>query len=241
MVVPPRRICPSCQHGLSALAAECPECGLTLAPPQQPGRRMLFQATALAQASFEPPARALMAPALGRVTPVAVEVSPEELVATDLPPLALAPAEPATPAALGFTEHVTSFTPLLWVELSDALLLAVVQGLALTIPALALGISPLRLASEAWVFVIPYLLVVSWFLFMAPLLLIGQTPCMGLFGVALPENAPHRRAIYSLAHLVSVCCFPISLLCMLLGERHQTLAEILTGQELLALPTPRLR
>lgn len=241
MVVPPRRICPSCQHAVPALAAECPECGLTLAPPQQPGRRMLFQATALAQASFEPPTRSLVAPALGRVTPVAVEVSPEELVPTDLAASALPPPEPETPASLGFTEHVSSFAPLLWVELSDALLLAVVQGLALTLPALALGMSPLRLASEAWVFVIPYLLVVSWFLFMAPLLLIGQTPCMGFFGVALPENAPHRRAIYSLAHLVSVCCFPISLLCMLLGERHQTLAEILTGQELLALPTPRLR
>ena len=202
---------------------------------------MLFQASALAQASFEPPTRALMAPALGRVTPVAVEVSPEELVATDLPALALPPAEPAVPASLGFTEHVSSFAPLLWVELSDALLLAAVQGLALSLPAWALGITPLRLASVAWVYVIPYLLVVSWFLFMAPLLLIGQTPCMGFFGVALPENAPHRRAIYSVAHLASVCCFPISLLCMLLGERHQTLAEILTGQELLALPTPRLR
>ena len=202
---------------------------------------MLFQASALAQATFEPPTKALMAPALGRVTPVAVEVRPEELVATDLPAPTLAPTESPSPSTLAFTEHVSSFAPLLWVELSDALLLVAVQGLALGLPALALGVSPLRLASVAWVYVIPYLLVVSWFLFMAPLLLIGQTPCMGFFGVALPENAPHRRAIYSLAHLVSVCCFPISLLCMLLGERHQTLAEILTGQELLALPTPRLR
>ena len=79
MATPTRRLCPSCQTRLSPLAAECPECGLALAPPRQ-GRPMLFQASALAQVSYEPPPRSLTAPALGRVAPVAVEVDPDELL-----------------------------------------------------------------------------------------------------------------------------------------------------------------
>jgi hypothetical protein len=90
-------------------------------------------------------------------------------------------------------------------------------------------------------FVLPYLFSVSWFLFMVPLVLTGQSPLMGTFGVTLPEPSPERRMAFSLVHLISVACFPISFLCLLLGPRHQTLSEMMSGQELISRPTTRLR
>jgi hypothetical protein len=232
-----RRTCPSCHTRLSPLAAECPECGLALAPPRQ-GRPLLFQASALAQATFEPPARTLTAPALGRVAPVAVEVGPEELERpVSITPIAPSSAQPA----LEMEEPAASFWPLVKVEASEALLLALLQGLALLLPAWLLGVSPARLFAGAWPLVVPFLVAVSWMLFMAPLVLTGQSPMMGFFGVTLPENSPERRMAFSLVHLVSVVCFPLSFLCMVLSPRHQTLAELLSGQELLSRPTSRMR
>jgi hypothetical protein len=172
------------------------------------------------------------------VAPVAVEVGPEELVRPD--PVAPDPA-PMTLPTLGGEEAAASFWPLVKVEASEALLLALVQGLALLLPGWALGVSPNRLFHGAWPLVVPYLLAVSWMLFMGPLVLTGQSPMMGFFGVTLPENSPERRMAFSLVHLVSVLCFPLSFLCMVLSPRHQTLAELLSGQELLARPLPRLR
>ncbi len=243
MTAPARRTCPSCQTRLSPLAAECPECGLGLAPPRQ-SRPLLFQASALAQVAFTPPPRTLTAPALGRVAPIAVEVSPDELLQAP----SLDPASP-TPEALPelppqptlSAEPSTSFWPLVKVEASEALLLAALQGVALLLPAWVLGISPTRLFLGAWFFVVPYLFTLSWVLFLAPLGLTGQSPMMGYFGVTLPENTPERRIAFSLVHMVSVACFPLSFLCMVLSPRHQTLAELLSGQELLARPMPRLR
>lgn len=232
-----RRSCPSCHTRLSPLAAECPECGLALAPPRQ-GRPLLFQASALAQAAFAPPPRALTAPALGRVAPVAVEVSPEELER----PSALEPLPAsAVRSTISLEEPAASFWPLVKVEVTEALLLALVQGLALLLPALTLGLPPSRLFVGAWPLVFPYLFAVSWILFMAPLVLTGQSPMMGFFGVTLPENTPERRMAFSLVHLISVVCFPFSFLCMVLGPRHQTLAELLSGQELLSRPVSRMR
>lgn len=233
-----RRTCPSCQTRLSPLAAECPECGLALAPPRL-GRPFLFQASALAQASFETSAKALTAPALGRVAAVAVEISPEELErpSAEAPPSALG--SPRT--ALGFEEPVASFWPLVKVEATEALLLILVQALALALPAWLAGVSPVRLLTGAWLLVVPYLLTVSWMLFMAPLVLTGRSPFMGRFGVTLPENTPERRMTFSLVHMLSVLCFPLSFLCMVLSPRHQTLAELLSGQELLARPVGRMR
>jgi hypothetical protein len=238
MTAPARRTCPSCQTHLSPLAAECPECGLALAPPRQ-GRPFLFQASALAQASFEAPPRALTAPALGRVAPVAVDVAPEELVRTETE--TEPQARPSAPPVLESQEPVTSFWPLVKVEVTEAVLLLACQGLALLLPALLVGVAPARLLTGAWPFVVPYLFAVSWILFMAPLVLTGQSPLMGVFGVTLPENLPERRMVFSLVHLLSVTCFPLSFLCMVLSPRHQTLAELLSGQELLARPTTRMR
>ncbi len=237
MATPSRRLCPSCQTRLSPLAAECPECGLALAPPRL-GRPLLFQASALAQASYEPPPRTLTAPALGRVAPVAVEVSPDELQR----PGDLLPQNPATPQpALGAQEPAASFWPLAKVEAAEALLLILVQGLALLLPAWALGVPPARLLLGGWPLVVPYLLATSWVFFMAPLVLTGRSPMMGFFGVTLPENTAERRMTFSLVHLLSVVCFPLSFLCMILSPRHQTLAELLSGQELLSRPTARMR
>ena len=105
----------------------------------------------------------------------------------------------------------------------------------------ALGVPPARLLLGAWPLVIPYLLATSWAFFMVPLALAGQSPMMGTFGVTLPENTAERRMTFSLVHLLSVVCFPLSFLCMILSPRHQTLAELLSGQELLARPTARMR
>ena len=199
---------------------------------------MLFQASALAQAAFDPPPRALTAPALGRVAPVAVEVSPEELERPTAPgPMSVA----ASRSTLSVQEPAASFWPLVKVEVSEALLLALTQALALLLPALTLGLSPARLFLGAWPLVFPYLVAVSWIFFMAPLVLTGQSPMMGRFGVTLPENTPERRMTFSLVHMISVLCFPLSFLCMVLGPRHQTLAELLSGQELLSRPVSRLR
>jgi len=199
---------------------------------------MLFQASALAQAAFDPPPRALTAPALGRVAPVAVEVSPEELERPTAPgPMSVA----ASRSTLSVQEPAASFWPLVKVEVSEALLLALAQALALLLPALTLGLSPARLFLGAWPLVFPYLVAVSWIFFMAPLVLTGQSPMMGRFGVTLPENTPERRMTFSLVHMISVLCFPLSFLCMVLGPRHQTLAELLSGQELLSRPVSRMR
>jgi hypothetical protein len=202
---------------------------------------MLFQASALAQASFEPPTRTLTAPALGRVAPIAVEVSPEELVTPGAPPPAPEASAGALQPTLDMQDSAASFWPLVKVEATEALALAAVQGSALALPAWLLGVSPSRLLLGAWPFTLPYLFAVSWILFMAPLVLTGQSPMMGFFGVTLPENTPERRITFSLVHMVSVFCFPLSFLCMVLSPRHQTLAELLSGQELLARPLPRLR
>jgi hypothetical protein len=237
MANPIRRTCPSCKTRLSPLAAECPECGLALAPPRQ-GRPLLFQASALAQVVLETPSRALTAPALGRVAAVAVEVHPDELERPyTLPPPSTAVVQPT----YGAEEPAASFWPLVKVEITEALLLVVVQALALLLPAGLLGLSPLRLLLGAWPLILPYLVATSWMFFMAPLVLTGQSPMMGTFGVTLPENTPERRMTFSLVHLISVACFPLSFFCMVLSPRHQTLAELLSGQELLSRPTPRLR
>jgi hypothetical protein len=172
------------------------------------------------------------------VAPVAIEVSPEELERPGAPsPLPL----PTTKATLGIEEPAASFWPLVKVEATEALLLALTQGLALLLPGWVLGISPTRLLLGAWLLVFPYLMAVSWILFMAPLVLTGQSPMMGFFGVTLPENTPERRMAFSLVHMVSVLLFPLSFLCMVLSPRHQTLAELLSGQELLSRPMSRMR
>ncbi len=197
---------------------------------------MLFQASALAQVNLDGPGKALTAPALGRVAPVSIEITPEELA-----PLAAPAPEPVDTRKPGAEGPVATFWPLVKVEALEAVLLAAIQMVALGLPAWLAGLSPLRLWTGAWPLVLPYLFSVSWAFFMVPLVLTGQSPLMSPFGVTLPEPSPERRLTYSLTHLASVALFPLSFLCLLLGPRHQTLSELLSGQELLARPVGRLR
>lgn len=241
MVAPTHRTCPSCQSRLSPLAVECTECGLALTHARQ-GRGMLFQASALSAAPSPTPTKALTAPALGRIAPIAVEVSPEELqLAPEAESFADHGALPLSEAERADDEAPTSFWPLVKVEVGEAVLLLCLQALALALPAAVMGVPPLRLLTGAWAFVTPYLVAVSWLFFLAPLTLTGQSPLMRVFGVTLPEGSPDRRMAFSLLHLVSVMAFPISFLCMVLSRRHQTLAEFLSGQELMALAKSRAR
>lgn len=246
-----RRLCPSCQTRLSPLAMECPTCGLVFARAERP-RPLLFQASGLRNAQDgapEPRSQALQAPALGRVQPLPLLPAPE-------------PAEEPGPPAEGTSEggsfhpldllesaltslepdpQVASFGPLVIVEAGEACLLG---GLNLLLALVISGSlhAPLgRIFSEAWQVVLPVHLLVSWAFLMVPLVLAGQSPLMGRWNLVLAEEEPERRMVFSLLHLVSVALFPFSILCMILSPRHQTLAEYLTGQEIIARPEPRLR
>ena len=76
---------------------------------------------------------------------------------------------------------------------------------------------------------------------MLPIVLAGQSPLMGHMGLIIAEEAPEKRMSYSLLHLLSVVSFPLSFLCMVLSPRHQTLGELLSGCEIMAKPTQRLK
>ena len=236
-----RRLCPSCQTRLSPLAMECPNCGLVFTRAEQ-HRPLLFQASGLNRGFEIPRATALQAPALGRVHPLSLP-------------------QPETPAPVAPVEHsfhpldllgsaletlepdptTASFGPLLIAEAGEACLLAALN-LAL---ALALSLSlqaPIsRIFAEAWPVVLPALVLVSWAFLMVPLVIAGQSPLMGHWNLVLAEDEPERRMVFSLLHLVSVALFPLSFLCMVLSPRHQTLAEYLSGQEIISKPKPRMR
>ena len=78
---------------------------------------------------------------------------------------------------------------------------------------------------------------VSWAYLMVPLVLVGQTPMMGMEGLLLDTHLPERRMSFAVLHLVSVLAFPVSFLCMVLTPNHRTLAELLSGLEILQLPS----
>jgi hypothetical protein len=228
---------------LSPLALECPVCGLALSRPTLP-RPFLFQASALAaRASFEPlpgaPKAALTAPALGRVPTLAPEMEPIRL-GPDPEPRPEAP--PAAPLpALGAEAPTLSLGPLLLLESGEALILALLNGaLALLVSGLV-GVGLGRLYTGAWFLVLPLHFLASWAFLLVPLMLGGQSPLMGRLNLVLTEEAPERRLAYSLLHLLSLALLPLSVLCLILGRRHQTLAELLSGQEILPHPVARMR
>jgi hypothetical protein len=76
---------------------------------------------------------------------------------------------------------------------------------------------------------------------MVPLVLVGQTPMMGYLDLLLDTDLPERRMSFAVLHLVSALGFPVSFLCMILTPNHRTLAELLSGLEILQVPTRRLR
>lgn len=247
----PRPACPSCHHRLSPLAVECPVCGLGFGERVLP-RPLLFQASALKSA---PPAvaapslsvqthpgiygQALRSPALGRVAPI--RIHPPE---SALPP-ASDPAYPALPREVPFPaeepEEATSFWPLVRLESSECLALVLLNLVLAGLITLASSASFSRLYQELWPFLLPLHLAVSWTLFMVPLVLTGQTLLMAPKGILLAAEQPERRIAFSVLHLVSVAAFPLSFLCLVLTREHQTLAELLSGQEILLKAEQRMR
>ncbi|HJW09001.1 MAG TPA: hypothetical protein VJ483_05155 [Holophagaceae bacterium] len=210
---------------------------------------MLFQVEGLERpkaAEAPPPTpQVLQAPALGRVTPVAVSEALSEAMTG-----------PPEPAALGFSTpvgevfeslearveaEVASFWPLVLMEASEAALLGALNLLALLAACLVLQVWPWRLLREAWILVLPFHLGLSWAALMVPLVLSGQSPLMPRWGLVLAESEAERRMVFSLVHLVSVLAFPLSFLCMVLSPRHQSLAEYLSGQEIINKPPSRMR
>lgn len=236
-----RRTCPSCQARVSPLAVECPVCGLAFRAATPP-RPFLFEAPGLDRAGREPqppspPPQALQAPALGRVAPVPVEAPPA--------PEALSFAAPMR-EALGQLEakveaEVASFWPLVLLEASEALLLLTINAFVLLLASALLHASPLRLVRETWTMALPLHLALSWALLMVPLVLGGQSPLMPRWNLVLSESEAERRMVFSLVHLVSVLAFPLSFLCMVLSPRHLSLAEYLSGQEIIHRPPSRVR
>jgi hypothetical protein len=135
----------------------------------------------------------------------------------------------------------TSLWPLVRMELTEWLILAVLNSL-FSLLAAALCRAPLgRVYGELWPFLLPVHLGISWAFIMVPMALTGQTPMMAYQGLLLGTSQPERRLTFSGFHLLSVALFPLSFLCMVLTPDHRTLAELLSGQEILARPLQRLR
>lgn len=232
-----RTHCPSCHQRLSALAMECPVCGLSLLP-QAPPRPLLFQASALLEEGAEAPRRqAISSPALGRIAPVPVpQAGPLEDPIRPEAPLRTPPA--ATPPE---AESGSSLWPLVKLEFLEAQLLLGVNLLIALCVGFLPGLGLVRAYSQLWMWFLPFHLAASWTLFLVPLVLAGQSPLMGRFGLLLDSVQPERRLAFSLFHLLSVLCFPLSFLCLVLTREHRTLAELLTGQEILQRAPSRMR
>ncbi len=237
-----RRHCPSCHHRLSPLALECPVCGLNLQRGPLP-RPLLFQASALgapSPAASSP--QVLRAPALGRVSPVEIEASP----VPDLPAEAWAEAPPgllpqSLPEPGEALAEDTSFWPLVLLEVSEAGMLVLLNLFLAGIVLLGARAPLVRTYQDLWPLLLPFHVAVSWAALMVPLVLTGQTLLMVPRGLALAADLPERRIAFSLLHLLSVLAFPVSFLCLLLTPEHRTLAELLSGLEILQRPAPRLR
>jgi len=210
-------------------------CGLSLARQPLP-RPLLFQASALGTSA---PAReerhTLSTPALGRVEPMTIleriPADPAEAQTFEDPGLHLEGLRPAP--ALELTD---SFWPVVRMEALECLTLVGLNALLALVASWMAGGSPTAVYLNFWSYILPVHAAVSWAYLMVPLVLVGQSPMMGIQGLLLDTDLPERRMSFSLLHLVSVLCFPVSFLCMVLTPNHRTLAELLSGLEILQLP-----
>ena len=217
---------------------ECPVCGLLLGQRALP-RPLLFQASAI-HGGKEAGSRsqAIATPALGRVAPVAVDsLPPVESVAAENQVRTLA----AGGLSLGAAQAgpASTFWLLTRLEAAEAVLLALLNLALALLVLLLLRVGPGLAYPALWPYLGPLHFAVSWTLLMIPLVLIGQSPLMSLLGLRLAAEQPERRMAFSLFHLLSVVLFPLSFLCMVLTPNHRSLAELLTGQEILC--SPRVR
>lgn len=234
-----RRACPSCHHRLSPYALECPVCGLGFGQRVLP-RPLLFQASALRGATPAVAAsQALRAPALGRVAPVRVGQPEADSLAE--PRVPTQSADPESRLVVQESDSATSFWPLALLEAGECLAAILLNLVLAGLVTLASPGSMARIYSELWPFIAPLHLVVTWAFFMIPMVLTGQTLFMGPRGIILASEQPELRIAFSLLHLVSVTAFPVSFLCLVLTRDHRTLAELLSGQEVLLRPEPRMR
>ena len=217
---------------------ECPVCGLAM--PRQPlPRPLLFQASAL-HAPVDSPRdekQGISAPALGRVEPLTImeplDAEPEAALRT------FEEDEAAPPAKT--LDYLDSFWPVVKMEAAEFLSLALLNGILALAAALASGASPARVYAEFWPYLLPVHATVSWTFLMVPLVLVGQSPMMSLMRLAVDADLPERRMAFSLLHFVSATAFPVSFLCMVLTPDHRTLAELLSGNEILQMPYARVR
>ena len=234
-----RTHCPSCHQRITPLVLECPQCGLSLARQPLP-RPLLFQASALKHGGAAREERhTLSTPALGRVEPLTIlERVPPDDAGLDYQEAGLATEVPAPGADLELTD---SFWPVVKMEAMECLALLILNGALALVACWMAGAAPSVVYPALWPYLLPVHAAVSWAYLMVPLVLVGQSPMMGMERLLLDTDLPERRMSFSLLHLVSAACFPVSFLCMVLTPNHRTLAELLSGLEILQLPSRRTR
>lgn len=223
---------------MTPLTLECPVCGLSL--PRRPlPRPLLFQASALRSPapSPRPDLQGISAPALGRVEPMPIPEPP----AQDAPAQAVAAAPEAPALASAETDAADSFWPVVRMEGAELCALLALNAVAALAACIASGAWPSRLYGEMWAYLLPLHLTLSWAWIMVPLVLVGQSPMMAFLHLAVDTDQPERRMAFSLLHLLSAAAFPVSFLCMVLTPDHRTLAELLSGSEIMQLPFYRVR
>lgn len=216
-------------------------CGLALGGRALP-RPLLFQASVFSPNSSGPvvtapaaPLQGIVSPALGRVSPIAM-AEPPLAPASRMHALRLPPSETLENGA-----EVTdsSFWSLVKLELSEAATLGLLNGLLALVVSWQIGASMSRSYGEFWPYLVGLHLALSWAMLLIPMVLTGQSLFMAPMGLLLASEQPERRLAFSLFHLLSVFAFPLSFLCMVLTPNHRTLAELLTGQEILLKPLSR--
>ena len=212
---------------------ECPVCGLTIARQPLP-RPLLFQASALRPGRTREEKQGIRAPALGRVEPLTI-LEPVETAPTPQP------MEREKPALGSDLDLLDSFWPVVRMEASEFLSLALLNLFLILVASFASGAGPTRVYQEFWPYLLPVHTTVSWAFLMVPLVLVGQSPMMGLMRLAVDADQPERRMAFSILHLISTTAFPVSFLCMVLTPDHRTLAELRSGQEILQMPYARVR
>lgn len=211
-------------------------CGLAVQRRPLP-RPLLFQASALSGVASQPreERQSISAPALGRVEPLTI-LEPMEALPDAAPPMPELPGRPAQDLDL-----LDSFWPVVKMEAGEFAALAALNAFLALVACLASGAGPSRVYAEFWAYLLPVHTTISWAFLMVPLVLVGQSPMMGVLRLAVDTDQPERRMAFSLLYLVSAGAFPLSFLCMVLTPDHRTLAELLSGREILQMPYARMR
>jgi hypothetical protein len=213
-------------------------CGLTI--PRQPlPRPLLFQASALLSSAPREEKQGISAPALGRVEPLTIlDPLPAEVETAQA---TLEPRPTHAEAQAQEPDLLDTFWPVVKMEAAEFAALVLLNAFLALVACLASGAGPSRVYGEFWGYLLPVHATLSWASLMVPLVLVGQSPMMGLMRLVVDTDQPERRMAFSALHLASTAAFPLSFLCMVLTPDHRTLAELLSGQEILQMPYARMR